>query len=86
MLHNLLTVGINGKTSGGLNTSASNCMSLKVCLMGCFCLCSIKTFPFASDNDYHLFPNDEEQFCHKIGSGVIECASLKLNVKILNDL
>ena len=26
MLHDLFTIGINGKTSKGLNTSASNCM------------------------------------------------------------
>ena len=28
MLHDLFTIGINGKTSGGLNTSASNCMCI----------------------------------------------------------
>ena len=27
MLQDLCTIGINGKTSGGLNTSASNCSS-----------------------------------------------------------
>ena len=27
MLHDLFTIGINGETSGGLNTSASNCSS-----------------------------------------------------------
>ena len=28
MLHDLFIIGINGKTLGGLNTSASNCMFL----------------------------------------------------------
>ena len=28
MLHNLFTIAINGKTSEGLNTSASNCMCI----------------------------------------------------------
>ena len=28
MLHDLFTIGINGKTSEGLNTSASNCMCI----------------------------------------------------------